>query len=131
MSELHQPRTASRMLFLLVALLATAIDVGAFRVLASVELGQAGRILVALTPLPGDLALIWLALRAIRKLDEFQKRVHFEAVVVAFLSTGVAVFVYGYLQKAEVVGPLNFGIVWALMLASYAGGYRIAVSHYQ
>jgi hypothetical protein len=119
------------MLFLLVALLATAIDVGAFRVLASVELGQAGRILVALTPLPGDLALIWLALRAIRKLDEFQKRVHFEAVVVAFLSTGVAVFVYGYLQKAEVVGPLNFGIVWALMLASYAVGYRIAVSHYQ
>ena len=131
MSELHQPRTASRMLFLLVALLATAIDVGAFRVLARVELGPTPRILVALAPLPGDLALIWLALRAIRKLDEFQKRVHFEAVVVAFLSTGVAVFVYGYLQKAEVVGPLNFGIVWALMLASYAVGYRIAVSHYQ
>jgi hypothetical protein len=84
-----------------------------------------------LTPLPGDIALIMLALQAIRKLDEFQKRVHFEAVLVAFLSTGVAVFVYGYLQKAEAVGPLNFGIVWAFMLASYAVGYRIAVSHYR
>lgn len=119
------------MLFILVALLATAIDIGAFRVLTRVELGTTARILVALTPLPGDIALIMLALQAIRKLDEFQKRVHFEAVVVAFLSTGVAVFVYGYLQKAGAVGPLNFGIVWAFMLASYAVGYRIAVSHYR
>jgi hypothetical protein len=131
MSESHPAPAISRMLFLLVALLATAIDIGAFHVLAHVELGPATRILVALSPLPGDLALIWLALRAIRKLDEFQKRVHFEAVVVAFLSTGVAVFVYGYLQKAAAVGPLNFGIVWAFMLVSYAVGYRIAVSHYQ
>jgi hypothetical protein len=131
MYELHSPRMSSTTLFLLVALLATAIDIATFGVLAHVELGPTSRILVALAPLPGDIALIWLALRAIRKLDEFQKRVHFEAVVVAFLSTGVAVFVYGYLQKAAAVGPLNFGIVWAFMLVSYAVGYGIALSHYR
>jgi hypothetical protein len=50
---------------------------------------------------------------------------------VAFLSTGVAVFVYGYLQKAQAVGPLNMGLVWAFMLIFYAAGYFIAVSHYK
>ena len=49
----------------------------------------------------------------------------------AFLSTGVAVFVYAYLQKARAVGPLNMGLVWAYMLAFYAIGYLIAVSHYK
>jgi len=117
--------------FYLVFLLATAIDIGAYWALGRVELGSTARIAVALTPLPADIALIVLVLRRIRRLDEFQKRVHFEAVTVAFLSTGVAVFVYGYLQKAHAVGPLDMGLVWAFMLLFYAMGYAIAVSHYK
>ena len=90
-----------------------------------------GRVAIALMPLPGDIVLILLVLRAIRTLDEFQKRVHFEAIAVAFLSTGVAVFVYGYLQQAQVVGSLNAGLVWAFMLIFYAIGYVVAVRHYR
>jgi hypothetical protein len=126
-----QPFTGRLIVFLAVFLLATAIDIGAFWVLARIELGYTARIAVALTPLPADIALIVLALRRIRRLDEFQKRVHFEAVAVAFLSTGVAVFVYGYLQSAHAVGPLNAGLVWAFMLLFYAIGYLIAVRHYR
>src|SRR5580658_7954408 len=120
-----------QMLFFLVVLLVTAIDFGAYWALGRTELGNTARIVVALTPLPADIALIVLALRRIRRLDEFQKRIHFEAVTVAFLSTGVAVFVYGYLQKAEAVGPLNMGLVWGFMLVFYAVGYFIAVNHYK
>jgi hypothetical protein len=120
-----------RLIVFLVVILATAIDIGAFWALARIELGYTARIAVALTPLPADIALIVLALRRIRRLDEFQKRVHFEAVAVAFLSTGVAVFVYGYLQSAHAVGPLNAGLVWAFMLLFYAIGYFIAVRHYK
>jgi hypothetical protein len=118
--------------FLLVVLLASAIDLLASSLLRNPTLGSgAARIAIALMPLPGDIALIFLVLRAVRRLDEFQKRVHFEAITVAFLSTGVAVFVCGYLQQAHIVGFLNSGVVWAFMLIFYALGYLIAANHYR
>ena len=117
---------------LLVTLLSTlVIDIGAIWALGHLELGSTARIAVALSPVPGKIAVIALILRAIRQLDEFQKRVHFEAVTLAFLSTGVAVFVYGYLQKAQAVGPLNLGRVWTFMLLFYAIGVFIAKKHYR
>jgi hypothetical protein len=85
----------------------------------------------ALAPVPAKIAVIALILQAIRRLDEFQKRVHFEAVTVAFLSTGVAVIVYGYLEKAHAVGPLNTGWVWTFMVFFYAIGHFIAKVHYK
>jgi hypothetical protein len=116
---------------IVLALLAACLDILASLILRRTDLGSTARIAIALMPLPGNIALIVVVLRGIRKLDEFQKRIHFEAVTVAFLSTGVAVFVYGYLQKAQAVGPLNMGLVWAFMLIFYALGYVIAASHYK
>jgi len=117
--------------FLVTAVLASAIDLVASWLLRNPAPGTTGRVAIALMPLPGDIALILLVLGAIRTLDEFQKRVHFEAIAVAFLSTGVAVFVYGYLQQAQVVGSLNAGLVWAFMLIFYAIGYVVAARHYR
>jgi hypothetical protein len=117
--------------FSITLLVATAIDISAWWALGHMELPATARIVVALLPLPGNIVLIAMVLRGIRKLDEFQKRIHFEAVTVAFLSTGVAVFVFGFLQKAHAVGPLNMGLVWAFMVIFYAIGYFIAVSHYK
>ena len=126
------PRLNRRwIVFLVTALLASTIDFVASSLLRNPALGTGARIAIALMPLPGDIALIVLVLMAVRRLDEFQKRVHFEAVTVAFLSTGVAVFVYGYLQAAHVVGFLNTGLVWAFMLIFYVIGYLIAASHYR
>jgi hypothetical protein len=115
----------------LVALAATAVDLGARYLLEHVDLAPSTRVAVALSPLPGNIALIVMILQRVRRLDEFQKRVQFEAVVVGFLATGVAVFVYGYLQKAQVAGPLNMGLVWLFMLVFYGVGYLVAVSHYK
>jgi hypothetical protein len=123
--------TPSWTVFLLTVVLASAIDVIASSLLQNPNLSRIARLAIALLPLPGDVALIALVLLRIRRLDDFQKRVHFEAVTVAFLSTGVAVFVYGYLQKAHLVGSLNAGLVWAFMLVFYAAGYFIAASHYR
>lgn len=117
---------------LLVTVLSSlVIDLGASWALGRIELGSAARIAVALSPVPAKIAVIALILQAIRRLDEFQKRVHFEAVTVAFLSTGVAVIVYGYLQKADAAGPLNIGLVWTFMIFFYAIGYFIAKVHYK
>jgi len=118
-------------IFLSVLLPASAIDIWSAWALNHLALAPFARLAVALAPLPGNLALIALVLRAIRKLDEFQKRLHFEAVVVAFLATGVIVFIYGFLQKAGAVSPLNTWLIWLFMAITYAAGYGIAVRHYQ
>jgi|SRR5215510_11022346 len=118
--------------FIGVAIVATILDLGsAWALQGGVNLTGAARILVALLPLPGNIALIVLVLRAVRALDEFKKRIHFEAVVVAFLATGVAVFIYGYLRQAGAVGPLHAALVWAFMGLSYAAGYLVAIRHYR
>src|SRR5258708_25050212 len=102
-----KPSNSDRTVILITLLLATAIDIGASLALHRTDLEVKARTAIALLPLPGNITLIALVLRAIRRLDDFQKRIHFEAVTVAFLSTGVAVFVYRYLQKAQTVGPIN------------------------
>jgi hypothetical protein len=117
--------------FLCVLLSASAVDISSAWVLNHLDLSRTARLSVALAPLPGNLILIALVLGAIRKLDEFQKRLHFEAVVVAFLATGVIVFIYGFLQKAGAVSPLNTWFIWLFMAITYAVGYGIAVRHYQ
>ena len=121
----------SRVVFIAVLLLASAIDLLASSLLDRPGLSPAARLAFALMPLPGDIALIVLALRWLRRLDEFQKKVHLEAVATSFLSTGVAVFIYGYLQTAHLVGDLQAGLVWIFMLVFYAVGYLIAASHYR
>lgn len=120
-----------RRLLLVTLLLSVAIDLGASWALGHIEIGSTARVAVALAPAPAKIAVIALILQAIRRLDEFQKRVHFEAVTVAFLSTGVAVIVYGYLEKAQAVGPLNMGLVWTFMVFFYAIGYFLAKVHYR
>jgi hypothetical protein len=69
--------------------------------------------------------------RTIRKLDDFLRQVHLEAIAIAFLLTGLAVFVYGYLQRAQAVGPLNVAIVWLFMVLFYGIGYLVAIGHYR
>jgi len=87
--------------------------------------------LIALLPVPANLVLVVLIIRTIRKLDEFLRQVHLEAVAIGFLLTGLAVFVYGYLERADAVRPLNVGIVWFFMLLFYGIGYVIAARHYR
>jgi len=110
---------------------ATAIDIGAGWLLGRPGFGSYVRIVFALLPIPANLVLVAVIVRRIRKLDEFLRHVHLEAVAIAFLLTGLAVFVYGYLQKAQAVRPLNVGIVWIFMAIFYGIGYVVAVRHYR
>ena len=114
-----------------VALFVAATDIVTALVLAGMELSQTARVAIALLPIPANVWLIAIILRSLRRLDEFLKRIQFEAVAVAFLTTGMAALTYGQLQTAKVVGPLNGGIIWAFMLVSYVLGYVIAARHYR
>lgn len=110
---------------------AAVIDIGASWLLGQRGFGSHARIILALLPIPANLALVAVIVRRIRQLDEFLRQVHLEAIAIAFLLTVLAVSVYEDLQKAHVVGPLNVGIVWILMAAFYGVGYVIAARHYR
>ena len=114
-----------------VALLVAATDIITSWLLATLELGQTARVAIALLPIPANVWLIAIILRTLRRLDEFLKRIQFEAVAVAFLTTGLAALTYGQLQTAQIVGPLNAGLIWGFMLVSYVLGYVVAVRHYR
>ena len=114
-----------------VALLVAATDIVTSLLLARMELGQTARVAIALLPIPANVWLIAIVLRTLRRLDEFLKRIQFEAVAVAFLTTGLAALTYGQLQTAQVVGPLNAGLIWGFMLVSYVLGYAVAARHYR
>ena len=114
-----------------VALLVAATDIFTSLLLARMELGQTARVAIALLPIPANVWLIAIILRSLRRLDEFLKRIQFEAVAVAFFTTGLAALTYGQLQKAHVVGPLNVGLIWGFMAVSYALGYAVAARHYR
>lgn len=124
-----QSRSGLALLF--VGVLSSAIDILAYYLLDRGGLSLGMRTAVAFLPLPADLVLLLMILRRVRRLDEFQKRIQLEAVAAAFLATGLAVFLYGYLQKAELVGPLRMGLVWLFMTVFYGIGYFAAVKHYQ
>ena len=116
---------------LVVLCVATAIDIGAGWLLGQPGFGSHARIIFALLPIPANLVLVAVIVGRIRQLDEFLRHVHLEAVAIAFLLTGLAVFVYGYLQKAQAVRPPNVGIVWIFMALFYGIGYVIAARHYR
>jgi len=129
---MRQSAKSSRLLlFLLVGSLAVAMDLLASHLLDPPPSNLWLRILAALIPLPGDLALIAMAVSAVRRLDDFQQRVQFEAVTIAFLATGVALFIDSFLQKAGVVGQFRPGSVWLFMLVFYGIGYLLAIRHYR
>jgi hypothetical protein len=110
---------------------ALAIDVGVAWLLRQPGFGPEVRIIFALLPIPANLLLVVVIVRRIRQLDEFLRRVHLEAIAIAFLLTVLAASVYEDLQKAHVVGSLRIGIVWIFMAAFYGIGYFIAARHYR
>jgi hypothetical protein len=123
--------TRSRYTLLIVLAVATAIDIGATWLLGLPGFGPYARMGLALLPIPANLVLLAVIVRRIRQLDEFLRHVHLEAAAIAFLLTALAVFIYGDLQKAHCVGPLNFAVAWLLMALFYGIGYVIAARHYR
>ena len=116
---------------LIVLCFAAAIDIGASWLLGKPGIGPHTRIVFALLPIPANLVLVVVIVRRIRQLDEFLRRVHLEAIAIAFLLTLLAVSVYEDFQKAHVVGSLNLDAVWIFLAAFYGIGYFIAARHYR
>jgi hypothetical protein len=91
------------------------------------------RLLIALLPLPAFLFALWVFVRATRGLDELQRRIHAEALTIAF---PIAVILLMMLGLLELVVPLRetrllFREVWAALPLFYGLGLIISTRRYQ
>lgn len=65
---------------------------------------------VALLPVLPFAYGMWGVIGNVRSQDEFQQRVHLEAVLVTALLTGAVTFSIGLLEAADLIG--NFPMIW-------------------
>lgn len=121
----------SRVLLAAVVVVACFLDLLASRLLEQTGFSPVQRFWIAMIPLPGEIVFIAMLLHLVRALDEFKRQMRLEAVTFAFLATGIGVFVYGYVQKAGLVGPFRAAWIWIFMLVTYAVGHLIAVWRYR
>lgn len=85
---------------------------------------------VALLPMLPCLAAAFVILRHIRRVDEFQRKIQFEAVAFAFTLTALLTFTYGFLE-GQGFPKLSMFAVWPLMGGLWGVGVLITHLRYR
>lgn len=113
------------------SLFAALIMIAAAVLAKSFPLGSPVRIALAVVQGAASTAVILLAVRSIRRLDELQQRIHLEAMLLAFAGTGILATAYGFLQNAG-LPPIDWGgLVWPAMAGLWAAGFFVANRRYR
>jgi hypothetical protein len=94
---------------------------------------QGVKIATALLPILPTALFLWAVVSAIRGLDELHRKVHLEAVVIAFPLSILMLVTLGFLQLAVELPAENFSFrhVWAFMPAIYFGCLVFTWRRYQ
>lgn len=100
------------------------------RLLNGNDRGQTMQIVVSMAPMVPAVLLCWSVVRAIRALDELQRRIQFEAFALAFAGTALLTFSYGFLENAG-MPRLSMFAVWPLMCALWTLGLVIGRLRYK
>ncbi|MCV2358268.1 MULTISPECIES: hypothetical protein [Roseateles] len=94
------------------------------------NLGSPWRDLIALSPMLGGGLAVWAILRQLRRLDELQQRVQFEALALAFAGTAFISFSYGFLEGLG-YPRLSMFVIWPLMAVLWMLGLLLAARRYK
>lgn len=113
----------------LAMLLALVVLVSA--VLERAEFAAPARIAIAVLPVAAYVFCLISYLGLIRQADELQRRIHLEALAIAFPSTAVAVFAAEYLRKAGAISHLQPDYVLLTMFVLWGVGFAIAWRRYR
>lgn len=110
-----------------------AAYVGAPMLLERVSSGAGIRLLVALLPLPFFLTWLGTAIRAVRTMDEMERRIQLEALAVAFPLSLILVMTLGLLEVTTLdkVAPWGFRRMWCLFVLFYCVGLELARRRYR
>lgn len=94
---------------------------------------QSVKIAAALLPIVPTALFLWVVVAAIRGLDELHRKVHLEALVIAFPLSILMLVTLGFLQLAIDLPAENFSYrhIWAFMPMIYFGCLAFAWRRYQ
>jgi len=91
------------------------------------------RVAVALLPIPVFAGTLWKFIGFLRAADEFERRIHLEALAVAFPLTMLLLMILGLMQRAVTLKfeDWSYAHVWYYLPIFYFGGLALARRRYQ
>lgn len=100
--------------------------------LKGASVGSAAAILYALLPIPAFLAFVWVVIGQIRRLDEMHRRIHLEALAIAFPLTIAGLMVLGLLDLAVTLpqDDLGYRHLWPFPILFYYIGLAFSKRRY-
>jgi len=125
------PKTGkSRVLWLGIIWLALYFGARAILKLDGLETGF--RVGIALVPVPVFGAFLWAAIRSIRSADEFERRIHLEALAVAFPLATLLLTTLALMERAVALKfeDWSYAHVWIYLPIFYLGGLMLARRRY-
>ena len=88
----------------------------------------AWRVPVALTPVIPAAVALWAFVCQVRRMDELQRHIQFDALVMSCGATALLTFSYGFLEN---VGFPPLSLIWILPLMVALWGLSVAVTSYR
>lgn len=85
---------------------------------------------ITLAPVVPCCLMCWIIVRDMRRIDEMQLRIQFEALGFAFAATALITFSYGFLENVG-MPHLSWLMVWPIMAAMWMIGLGMARRRYQ
>lgn len=133
MKPLSQTSSRVQLLLLLVAGLWPLTYLGARFALKAWEMEPWLRVLVALTPVAPTALFLWLLIVKVRNLDELERRVHLEALAIAFPLAILLLWTLGLLQLAIDLSSADWSYrhVWVFLPLFYFIGLAISWRRYR
>ena len=107
-----------------------ALLVGSIELLQHAALASPWRDAVALSPMVAAVAIPWIVLREMRRMDELQVRIQFEALGFAFAGTAILTFSYGFLEGLG-YPKLSMFTVWPILAVLWVVGLVLARRRYR
>lgn len=89
-------------------------------------------ILVALLPVPALFVALWAFIRGVGRADELERRIHLEALAVAFPLSLALLMVLGLLELATDLNRANWSYrhLWPFMVIFWLAGMALARRRY-
>lgn len=102
-------------------------------VLKQPDLAQPLRVTVALLPIPVFALFLLSFIRGLKALDELERRIQLEALVIAFPLAILLIMMLGLLELAVPLSPENWSYrhIWPFLTMFYFIGLAIARKRYQ
>jgi hypothetical protein len=100
--------------FLIATVLYTVVLFASVSVLQRMELPKWAVVLVALAPVAPVALMLRAYLTVLGKMDELQRRIQSEAILIAAGVVGFGSFAYGFLEGANVLPSIPGALLWIL-----------------